>query len=51
MKGKLVIDSVLFYDVVVRVHRCVVDRWRRNALFPLRKAFNCLRSCFSLGSL
>ena len=51
VKGKLVMGNVWFFDVDGRVHHCVVGRWRRNMLSPLRQSFDCLRSRLSLGRL
>jgi len=51
VKGKLVVGSIQFFDVDGCIHYCVVDRWRRNMLSPLRQSFNCLRSCLSFSCL
>jgi hypothetical protein len=51
VKGKLVMGSVWFFDVDGRIHCCVVGRWRRNTLSPLRQSFDCLQSRLSLGRL
>ena len=40
-----------FYAVIACIHHCGVDQGGRNLFLPLWHPFDCLRSCFSLGSL